>query len=181
AADEIALQVGAAEPEIGVGEGVDHGIGFEPFVAGEGVPIPERLELAVADRQTSHPALVAAGVDLRTIRADAADRRPRGEKVGENLGGDVGAIPTGVANVFSVENDVVGIELSKVDLTTHNERTERAGETVELIVQCRVWQKDGRNVPQCHIGVTLLGKWRTQQIRVAGVRSGDNLARAATL
>ena len=77
AADEIALQVGAAETEIGVCEGIDGGIRLQVFVAGVDVPIPEMLDLPVADRDAAEPTLIAAVEGTGRVAAIRRKLRPQ--------------------------------------------------------------------------------------------------------
>src|SRR5262249_38280455 len=60
AADDEAFEIGPPEPEVGVGEAIDHGIGFEIFVAQVDVPVAELLQHGTADLHLHEEAGVAA-------------------------------------------------------------------------------------------------------------------------
>ena len=61
AAEDIAFGIGAAEVEIGIGEGIDHRIGFEIFVEGADTPIAALEDFRVTDGDARLIAVAAAG------------------------------------------------------------------------------------------------------------------------
>ncbi len=64
-AEQIAFEVGAPKAEIGIGEGIDDGVGFKIFVADVDIPVPELLQLFVANGKPRHPANIATSKSPR--------------------------------------------------------------------------------------------------------------------
>src|SRR5262249_27184790 len=128
-AEDVALEIGAAETEVGIDKGVERGIRLQEFVGGIDVPVAKSLDVLVADGDARHPSLVAAiertdRVARRVTRHAAAvvdgDTGTAEELAGPNVGQR--AIERAVPDELAVDNDVIGIELGEIDLRTGNHR-----------------------------------------------------------